>query len=320
MLNNWHILERLAPVMFIFGLLLLALTLIPVFREKLDFRLFLRILFILICIAFALQTMAFVLRWIAAEHAPWSNKYESMIYIAWATLLAGLLFSRQSTLALGASALWNGIILLAAHMQWMDPAVTNLPPVLKSYWLVIHVSVITSSYGFLGLAAMVSGILLVLFIFIKDQKNASRLEPLIQRNTWLNERVLMIGLALVVIGNIFGAIWANESWGRYWGWDPKETWTLIMILVYTAVLHLRLIPKLRGVYLFHVVTLLAFSTVMMTYFGVNFYLSGLHSYAAGDPVPIPWFVYADIVAIGVIIVLGVKHHRLSFEEESQEGA
>ena len=113
---------------------------------------------------------------------------------------------------------------------------------------------------------------------------------------------MTIGIFMLAIGTFLGGVWANESWGRYWGWDPKETWALISIIVYAIVLHLRLIPALRGEYTFNLASVLAFFSIIMTSFGVNYYLSGLHSYAAGDPLPIPRFVYW---VVGIIFMLSV---------------
>ncbi len=107
-----------------------------------------------------------------------------------------------------------------------------------------------------------------------------------------------------------GGVWANESWGRYWGWDPKETWALVTILVYAAVLHLRFYKSFRGIFAFNVASLLAISSVVMTYFGVNYYLSGMHSYAKGDAVPIPTFVYYVVAVVAVTILLAYRKREL----------
>jgi ABC-type transport system involved in cytochrome c biogenesis permease subunit len=119
----------------------------------------------------------------------------------------------------------------------------------------------------------------------------------------LSEMSLFIGLTVFTIGNFLGGVWANESWGRYWGWDPKETWAAVTILIYAAVIHLRFIPKLKSPFAYNVAAVWAYSTVLMTYFGVNYYLSGLHSYAAGDPMPIPDWVYIAIIAVGLLTLL-----------------
>jgi cytochrome c-type biogenesis protein CcsB len=183
----------------------------------------------------------------------------------------------------------------------MDPEITNLVPVLKSYWLTLHVSVITGSYGFLGLGAILGLIVLIMMLFV-NKKNQERISATIDELTVINYRTLTLGLYFLTIGTFLGAVWANESWGRYWGWDPKETWSLITIVIYTLVTHSRMIPGMKDVYTFNLLSLFAFSSVLMTYFGVNYYLSGLHSYAGGDAVPVPSFVY---VAVIVLVTLGV---------------
>jgi cytochrome c-type biogenesis protein CcsB len=229
-------------------------------------------------------------------------------------MLAGVLFSRRDAIIVSTASLWSGLILLVSHMAWMNPRITTLPPVLKSYWLIVHVSVITSSYGFFSLSMLLGFVTLWMYMCI-TQRSTGISEYSIQKLTWTNERVLTIGLVLVTVGNLFGAVWANESWGRYWGWDPKETWTLITILVYAALLHIRLIPGLKKMYFFNVAALLAFPTILMTYLGVNFYLSGLHSYASGEPIPVPgWMVMIGFILCSVIGI-AFPNRKLSFEKK-----
>jgi len=151
-----------------------------------------------------------------------SNGYESMLFISWVTLLAGFIFSRKSAFALSATAVLSGMTLLVAHMSFMDPEITNLVPVLKSYWLTLHVSVITGSYGFLGLGALL-GLLNIILLILSNAGNRERISSTIDELTVINFKTLTLGLYLLTIGTFLGAVWANESWGRYWGWDPKET-------------------------------------------------------------------------------------------------
>jgi ABC-type transport system involved in cytochrome c biogenesis permease subunit len=172
----------------------------------------------------------------------------------------------------------------------------------------IHVAVITGSYGFLGLGALLGFMNLILMI-VKNAKNKIKVNNTIKELTHINEMTLTVGLFMAAVGTFLGGIWANESWGRYWGWDPKETWALVIVLVYAMILHLRFIPKLNGKYLFNLVSVLAFATVIMTYFGVNYYLSGLHSYAKGDPVPIPTFVYYTVAVIVITAILAYLKNR-----------
>jgi len=196
-----------------------------------------------------------------------------------------------------------------AHLSWMDPQVTNLVPVLNSYWLSIHVSMITASYGFLGLGALLGFITILLFM-VRTDKNEKQIALSIKELNAINEMSLMIGLVLISVGNFLGGVWANESWGRYWGWDPKETWALVTILVYAVVVHLRFIKAIYNEFNYSVISLLAFSSVLMTYFGVNYYLSGMHSYAKGDPVPIPDFVPVTYAIIFIVIVLAFRNRKI----------
>jgi ABC-type transport system involved in cytochrome c biogenesis permease subunit len=202
-----------------------------------------------------------------------------------------------------------GIFMFTAHLTGIDPQITNLVPVLKSYWLTIHVSIITGSYGFLAISAMLGFMALLLFTFRGSKK--PHIDDSIKQITAINEAAVIIGLSALVVGNFIGGVWANESWGRYWGWDPKETWAYISIIVYVIVLHLRLISKLNTPFIFAVASTIAFSSVLMTYFGVNFYLSGMHSYATGDPVPVPNWVYILTVIIFVLIGFASRKKDLS---------
>ena len=255
-----------------------------------------------IFILFIVHTIGLIARWFISGHAPWGDAYESMIYVAWATMGVGLLFAKKSDLTVASTAFVSSMILMIAHWNWMDPSIANLVPVLDSYWLMIHVSVIVGSYGPFTLGMILGIVSLILMVFLtKNNKEIIKLK--LKELTIINELSLTVGLIMLTIGNFLGGMWANESWGRYWGWDPKETWALISILIYAFVLHMRLIPKLRGNWLFNLMSIIAFASIMMTYFGVNFYLVGLHSYASGDKVITPNFVYWSIVFVFVLAII-----------------
>tara|TARA_B110000090_G_C13280785_1_gene407952 strand:- start:410 stop:1015 length:606 start_codon:yes stop_codon:yes gene_type:complete len=189
---------------------------------------------------------------------------------------------------------------MIAHWSWMDPAIANLQPVLDSYWLMIHVAVIVGSYGPFSIS-MILGIVTLFLITITNSKNKNKIKSKIKELSIINELSITIGLIMLTIGNFLGGMWANESWGRYWGWDPKETWALISIMVYAFVIHMRLVPGLKGRWLFNLMSIVAYSSILMTYFGVNFYLVGLHSYASGDKIITPNFVYYSVL---FVIILG----------------
>jgi cytochrome c-type biogenesis protein CcsB len=305
--NNLNIFKKLFPFYGTCGLLLIIVLFAQVLNQKLKINWVVKAFMVAILVAFIFHTVGLALRWYIAGHAPWSNGYETMIYISWGTVLSGLLFSRNSKITLATTAILASVTLMVANLSWLDPQVTNLVPVLKSYWLVIHVAVITASYSFLGVGALL-GFLNLVLITLQNKKNIGKLRNTIEELTNINEMNLIIGVFLVTIGTFLGAVWANESWGRYWGWDPKETWALVTVLVYSFVVHMRLIPGLKGVFAFNFAALIAFSSVMMTYFGVNYYLSGMHSYAAGDPVPIPTFVYYMVATIVIVSTLSYLNH------------
>jgi ABC-type transport system involved in cytochrome c biogenesis permease subunit len=230
--------------------------------------------------------------------------------------MAGLIFYNKAPIALSATAVLTWIILHVAHLSWMDPEITNLVPVLRSYWLVIHVAVITTSYGFLALGALMAFISLLFMIF-QTEKNYTITHITIAELTAVIEMTLIIGLYMLTIGTFLGGIWANESWGRYWGWDSKETWALVTVLWYALVSHLRMIPGLKGNLLYTILALLSFATVIMTYFGVNYYLTGLHSYASGDSAALPAAVYYTVILIFVIISLAVVNQKMVLKKNAE---
>ena len=299
--NKYDIFKKLFSWYLYVGTLFFVFLIIQIFYDKrliLAFNTFFSSGIILL---FGLHTAGLIARWFISGHAPWSDAYESMIYVAWATMLFGLLFGRKSKLTIAATAFVTAMILMIAHWNWMDPAIANLQPVLDSYWLMIHVAVIVGSYGPFALS-MIIGVVSLVLMRLTTTQNKDKLKRSVKELTIVNELSLTVGLIMLTIGNFLGGMWANESWGRYWGWDPKETWALISIMVYAFVLHMRLIPGMRGRWLFNLMSIVAFASILMTYFGVNFYLSGLHSYASGDKVITPDFVY---YSIGFVSLLGL---------------
>ena len=304
--NKLKLFERLTLVYIILGIALLCGAFVNVFASKKIPKGIEYSLFACTLLAFMIHTFGLLFRWYVSGHAPMSDTYESIIYIAWSCLLLCVFFFRHSLFALAGSTVMAGIFMFVAHLGNIDPEITNLVPVLKSFWLSVHVSIITASYGFLALGCALGVFTLVLFC----TQPTPRLRQAIDHLSSMNEVTLILGLSLLVIGNFLGGIWANESWGRYWGWDPKETWAYISIIVYTMILHLRLIPRFYSEYLFAVLSVVGFSSILMTYFGVNFYLAGMHSYATGDPVPIPLWVYGCTAVVALLIFLSYNNKHL----------
>ena len=304
-LNKLNVFNRLRNYYALLCLLLTGVFLFTIVRNKATKFNYTKWAFYAMALGFIFHTLGIALRWYVSERAPWSNGYESMIYIGWTTMLAGTLFSRKSLGGLAATATLAATVLLVASMSWLDPEITPLVPVLKSYWLTIHVSLEAGSYGFLMLGAVLGMLNLCLMLFM-NSNNRPHILRAIKELSIISEITLLGGLAMVSIGTYLGGVWANESWGRYWGWDAKETWALVTILVYSFILHMRFIPKLQGIFAYNFASLFGFATVIMTYLGVNYYLSGLHSYAAGDPVPIPPEVY---ITTTLLILLSFFAYR-----------
>ena len=300
--NKVDIFNRLYNYYLLSGLGLLIILIFQIFYDNRLNSFLIKCLKYIIYLLFLLNTLGLISRAYISGHAPWSDAYESMIYVAWSAVIFGIIFGRKSNFTLASATFVSSIILSIAHMNWLDPSIANLQPVLDSYWLMIHVAVIVGSYGPFTIG-MILGIVALLLTILSNKNNRIKMSKKLEELTIVNELSLTIGLIMLTIGNFLGGMWANESWGRYWGWDPKETWALISIIIYAAVLHLRIIPSLKGKWLFNLMSIIAFASIMMTYFGVNFYLSGLHSYASGEKVITPTFVYYSLVFITILALI-----------------
>ncbi|AWI26557.1 cytochrome c biogenesis protein [Flavobacterium pallidum] len=298
--NKINIFRNLFFMYMTAGILMMIFVIIRIFKENKFMRILVNMMHVIVGLLFVTHTVGLIARWYISGHAPWSNAYEAIVYVAWATMFFGLAFDRKSKLTVAASAFVTSIILMAAYANWVDPEIANLQPVLNSYWLMIHVAVIVASYGPFALG-MVLGFVSLLLILFTTEKNKEKMKLNIQEITYINEMSLTIGLVMLTIGNFLGGQWANESWGRYWGWDPKETWALISIMVYAFVIHARFVPALRGKWIFNLMSMFGFLSILFTYYGVNFHLTGLHSYASGEAKSLDWMWYSMIF----IAVLGL---------------
>ena len=216
--------------------------------------------------ALAFQSLGYALRWYIGGRIPLSNGYETMQFLALATLLLACLLRRRFPFTLPFGFLLSGFALLVSYLGQMDPQITPLMPVLVSPWLSSHVSLIMMSYALFAFM-MLNGVLALCV-----RREALRL--------MLLSRLLLYPAVFFLGAGIFlGAIWANVSWGHYWSWDPKEVWALVTFMVYAVPFHAGSLPRLRKPLFFHVYMMVAFLTVLMTYFGVNYVLGGMHSYA-----------------------------------------
>jgi len=314
MYNKYDIFKKLFSWYMYAGTLMFVLLIIQIFKDKNNsISLAVKSFKFIIVTLFVLHTMGLIARWYISGHAPWSDAYESMIYVAWATMLFGIVFGRKSDITFASTAFVTSMILMIAHWNWMDPAIANLQPVLNSYWLMIHVAIIVGSYGPFTLG-MILGVVSLLLMILTNDKNEKKMKLNIKELTIVNEMALTVGLVMLTIGNFLGGMWANESWGRYWGWDPKETWALISIMVYAFVIHMRLVPGLRGRFVFNLGSIIAFASILMTYFGVNFYLAGLHSYAKDDQEISQVYIIAAIVIVSVLGYFAQRKYQKYFNK------
>ena len=233
------------------------------------------ILNILLWIVFTYLSAAICLRGYVSNHLPLSNGFETMQFMAWCTLLLTFLLQRKFAMLLPFGFLLCGLTLMVSMLGESNPQITQLMPVLQSPLLSIHVVVIMIAYPLLAFI-MLNGVTAV--ILHQSQKEC---KEQIERLQIISQIILYPAIFLLAIGIFIGAVWANVSWGRYWGWDPKEVWALITMLVYALALHPRSLPWFHRTMFFHVFCITAFITVLITYFGVNFLLGGMHSYANG---------------------------------------
>ena len=218
-------------------------------------------------------TLQIALRWIVSDHIPLSNGFETMQFMSWCSALIALCAMRKFRMALPFGYLLCGFTLLVAMMGEASPRITQLMPVLQSPLLSIHVVVIMIAYSFLAFA-MLNGVTALILHYTKHDSKTE-----VEYLQVVSNIMLYPAVFLLAIGIFVGAVWANISWGRYWGWDPKEVWALITMLVYSAALHASSLEWFRRPIFFHTFTIIAFLTVLITYFGVNFLLGGMHSYA-----------------------------------------
>ena len=221
---------------------------------------------ILLGISFLALTFGLALRWIISGNIPMSNGYESMLTVAWFVMLISILMQLRIRIVMVFGFLISGFFLLVSHINQMDPAIGQMMPVLNSPLLSIHVSIIMMSYALLSLT-FICGIMGICLRSHGEELQA------------LSRIFLYPALTTMGFGIFIGAIWANVSWGNYWSWDSKETWALITFMIYAVVVHTQSLPVFRKPLVYHIYITLAFLSIAMTYFGVNYFLTGMHSYA-----------------------------------------
>ncbi len=317
--NKMGIFKNTEYSYLLFGLILMITFFIKVLknstvRSEKIFKRIRQLVTALFIVIFLYHAAGLGMRWYISGHAPWSDGYEAVVFIAWVTAVAGLIFARKNPGILAGAALLAAFMIMVTELNLLDPEITPLQPVLKSYWLMIHVAIITGSYGFLGLSCILGLFNLTLFT-LRGKHNGDKVTRNINELTYVSEMAMTIGLFMLTIGTFLGGIWANESWGRYWGWDPKETWALVSVLVYAIIMHFRYIPGLKSTIAFNIASFWGYGAILFTFFGVNFILVGLHSYANGDgAVNLPAYVYILVFIFLILTVLAVIFNK-SYSKE-----
>jgi len=277
MYNQLNIFLLCKTIYLIFGGVLLLLALASLFINNPFIKKIIPLLSLFVLGGFLCHVFGIGLRWYMAGYAPLSNLYETMVFVSSISVLAGLIFYRQSKVVYALAVLYGGVILFVSGLTKMDPEIGLLVPALKSPWLIFHVSIIMVSYGFFGISFLLGLTNLIILQVNKKRKN-ELISLRIKKLSIINEISLWIGLCFLTVGTFLGAIWANESWGRSWGWDPKETWALITIIAYAIVTHFAFTKKSDNQKWLNAGSVIAFICVLMTYFGVTYFLSGMHSY------------------------------------------
>lgn len=226
----------------------------------------------ILVLVFIYITVNIILRWLVCGHVPLSNGFETMQFLSWSSCLLTLIMLRRFVMALPFGLLLCGLAMMVSVMGESNPQITQLMPVLQSPLLSIHVVFVMVAYSLLGFI-MLNGVTAVILRYTSSLKDEIEYLYIVSR------LMLYPAVFSMAIGIFIGAVWANVSWGRYWGWDPKEVWALVAMLIYSFLFHVVSIPKFRNVMFFHWYSIIAFLSVIITYFGVNFFLGGLHSYA-----------------------------------------
>lgn len=274
-----------------------------------------RVFFIILLLSFLIHTISIVIRTYIGGRLPFSNGFETMLLIAWCGMLMAILFYKKVNIILPFGFLLSGCTLLVAHLGMMNPKITPLVPVLSSPLLSIHVSVIMLSYTLFAFIAL-NGLLSIIQLFFSKQGKEKIILQQLEKNRIYSLLCLYPALLFLGAGIFIGAVWANVSWGRYWGWDPKEVWALITFLIYSLVVHKNSIKLFSDVFAFHVFGLFAFFSVLMTYFGVNYFLGGLHSYAGSIELGATTLIIVSIAILSVVFVaIGYFRYKTLRTEE-----
>jgi ABC-type transport system involved in cytochrome c biogenesis permease subunit len=307
--NNLNIFMVLFKFNLAVGLLALVIFILQIVKNM-NFKQLSNIIYILLIISFITLTIGLSMRTYIGGRLPLGNGFETMLFTAWCTLLIALCLRRYPLIIPSFGFLVSGFALLVVHQSAMNPKITNLLPVLSSPLLSIHVSVIMFAYALAAFMAMNSLATFILLIFGR-QDNQESLQFIIKLNI-LSRIFLYPCVCCLATGIFIGAIWANVSWGRYWGWDPKEVWALITLLLAALPFHSKTLAWFRNTFFYNVYVLIIAASISMTYFGVNYFLGGMHSYA-GDAELNLTSVWPVFIVLLLILLAYRKYKLLKIE-------
>lgn len=309
--NNFNITFFVAILVIVMGVMGIVTFLLESGGRKPIFVVFEKIVANGVLLGILALTFNVALRWYVAGRVPMSNSYETVLCVAWTLLFCGWIFRRVSILVVSAISFVAGCFLMISYVGGLDPQITPLVPILNSHWLLFHVATIAVSYGLFALSAVMG----VIFMIVKSTSpNSQNIENISVKMTALNELSQLVGVLFLTTGIFLGAIWANVSWGRYWGWDPKETWALITMFAYVINIHLFMSKKYYSKYLINLLAIFTVGLVLMTFFGVNYFFGGMHAYGGEHSFPIGWISGIVIALIILVIIANIRMKNGKFKK------
>jgi len=301
-MNKSLIFRRLGTAYGLAGIGVVILVLLTIFFPSVKVHLPVRIFSWFILAGVILHTTALALRWYISGFVPLTTIYEFMNLSSWLVIIAGLLVLRRSVIVSGASCLLASVTLYAAHLEWVNPGILNPGPLFGSLWFSVHSALTVAGYTFFALAAVLA-VLNMMMMFLKRPKNKTYTDTVISKLTAFTETSLILGLLFLTAGTILGALWANESRGPVWDWDPSEAWALVTIIIYALILLLRQKQNLISEYIFNLMSVFGFASVIIAFFGVNLYMPGNYHIPGISIVPVPWCIYISLLILITLCIL-----------------
>lgn len=309
--NNFNLVFISAILVIFMGIMGIITFLMGIQKRKPIVEAFEKTVKIGILLGILALTFNVAIRWYIAGRVPMSNSYETVLCVALTLLFCGWLFRHVSILIVSTISFVAGCLLMISYVGGLDPQITPLVPILNSHWLLFHVATIAVSYGLFALSAVMGIVYMILKAVAPHNQNIDNVSS---KLTAINELSQIVGVLFLTTGIFLGAIWANVSWGRYWGWDPKETWALITMFVYVINTHLYLSKKFYSKFLINLLSIFSIGLVLMTFFGVNYFFGGMHAYGGDHNFPIFSVSFIVILLIVIVIVTNIRLNSTKYEK------